>query len=74
MALDDRGKIGLGERDLPTHWYDIVPDLPNPPSPPLHPGTGQPLGPADLAPLFPTQSAASVKRSMVGHAAIPSAV
>src|SRR3954467_3082370 len=54
MALDDTpGKIVLDERDLPTHWYNIVPDLPSPPAPPLHPGTGQPLGPADLAPLFP---------------------
>ena len=54
MALDDKQlKIVLDERDLPTHWYNIVPDLKNPPAPPLHPGTGQPLGPADLAPLFP---------------------
>jgi tryptophan synthase beta chain len=54
MALDDKTvKIVLDERDLPTHWYNIVPDLPSPPPPPLHPGTGQPLGPADLAPLFP---------------------
>jgi tryptophan synthase beta chain len=53
MALDDKTvKIVLDERDLPTHWYNVVPDLPTPP-PPLHPGTGQPLGPADLAPLFP---------------------
>jgi len=41
------------ESAVPTRWYNIVADLPNPPSPPLHPGTGQPLGPADLAPLFP---------------------
>jgi tryptophan synthase beta chain len=54
MALDDKTvKIVLDERDIPTHWYNIVPDLPEPPLPPLHPGTGQPLGPADLAPLFP---------------------
>ena len=54
MALDDKTvKIVLDERDIPTHWYNVVPDLPEPPSPPLHPGTGQPLGPADLAPLFP---------------------
>ena len=54
MALDEKTtKIVLDERDLPTHWYTIVPDLPSPPAPPLHPGTGQPLGPADLAPLFP---------------------
>src|SRR5437867_298227 len=46
-------KIVLDERDLPTHWYNIVPDLPSPPPPVLHPGTGQPIGPADLAPLFP---------------------
>ena len=56
MALDDKQvKIVLDERDLPTHWYNIVPDLPSPPAPPLHPGTGQPLGPADLAPLFPME-------------------
>jgi tryptophan synthase beta chain len=54
MALDDKTvKIVLDERDIPTHWYNVVPDLPEPPSPPLHPGTGQPLGPADLTPLFP---------------------
>ena len=46
-------KILLPESDLPTHWYNIVPDLPNPPSPPLHPGTHEPVGPDDLAPLFP---------------------
>ncbi len=46
-------KYLLEESEIPTHWYNIVPDLPEPPSPPLHPGTGQPLGPADLAPLFP---------------------
>jgi tryptophan synthase beta chain len=56
MALDDKQiKIVLDERDLPTHWYNVVPDLPSPPAPPLHPGTGQPLGPADLAPLFPME-------------------
>jgi len=46
-------KYLLGENDIPTAWYNIIADLPSPPSPPLHPGTGQPLGPADLAPLFP---------------------
>ena len=46
-------KITLPESELPTHWYNIVPDLPVPPSPPLHPGTHQPAGPEDLAPLFP---------------------
>ena len=38
---------------MPTQWYNIVPDLPAPPPPPLHPGTLQPVGPEDLAPLFP---------------------
>jgi tryptophan synthase beta chain len=46
-------KIILPESELPTHWYNIVPDLPAPPPPPLHPGTLQPIGPDDLAPLFP---------------------
>ena len=46
-------KILLEESELPTHWYNLVPDLPKPPDPVLHPGTGQPIGPQDLAPLFP---------------------
>jgi tryptophan synthase beta chain len=46
-------KITLPESELPTHWYNIVPDLPAPPPPVLHPGTLQPVGPDDLAPLFP---------------------
>lgn len=46
-------KFLLSESDLPTHWYNIAADMPNVPGPPLHPGTKQPLGPADLAPLFP---------------------
>jgi tryptophan synthase beta chain len=43
----------LTESDIPTHWYNIVPDLPTAPPPPLHPGTKEPLQPADLTPLFP---------------------
>ncbi|MDX6535007.1 MAG: tryptophan synthase beta chain [Gaiellales bacterium] len=46
-------KILLSEREIPRSWYNIVADLPNPPQPVLHPGTGQPVGPDDLAPLFP---------------------
>ncbi|MGE5486000.1 MAG: TrpB-like pyridoxal phosphate-dependent enzyme [Ignavibacteriales bacterium] len=46
-------KFILSEKDLPTTWYNIVPDLPFPLMPPLHPATLQPLGPGDLAPLFP---------------------
>jgi len=52
-VVAEQYKYLLDESALPTRWYNIVADLPNPPSPPLHPGTGQPLGPADLAPLFP---------------------
>jgi len=51
--LPRRHKIVLDEDRLPTRWYNVVPDLPSPPPPPLHPGTLQPVGPDDLAPLFP---------------------
>jgi len=46
-------KVVLDESQMPTHWYNIVADLPTPPPPHLHPGTQQPLEPDDLAPLFP---------------------
>ncbi len=46
-------KILLDESEMPTRWYNIVPDLPSPPPPSLHPGTMAPIGPDDLAPLFP---------------------
>jgi tryptophan synthase beta chain len=46
-------KYLLDESEMPTSWYNIIPDLPAPPPPPLHPATGQPIGPEDLAPLFP---------------------
>ncbi len=51
--MNGRTKFILDESDMPTAWYNVVPDLPEPPPPPLHPGTGEPIGPADLAPLFP---------------------
>jgi tryptophan synthase beta chain len=50
--MDDH-KIYLSEAELPQEWYNIQPDLPRPLPPPLHPATGQPLGPDDLAPIFP---------------------
>src|ERR687886_1172490 len=53
MAPETETKILLDESEIPTHWYNVVSDLPRPPAPVLHPGTGQPVGPADLAPLFP---------------------
>jgi len=46
-------KFLLDESEMPTRWYNVIPDLPAPPPPVLHPGTLQPVGPDDLAPLFP---------------------
>jgi tryptophan synthase beta chain len=46
-------QIRLAESDQPTRWYNVLHDLPTPPPPVLHPGTGQPVGPDDLTPLFP---------------------
>jgi tryptophan synthase beta chain len=46
-------KYLLPEGEIPTHWVNLLPDLPGEPLPPLHPGTLQPAGPEDLAPLFP---------------------
>lgn len=48
-----RTKFLLDESRMPDRWYNVVPDLPAPPPPPLHPATRQPIGPDDLAPLFP---------------------
>lgn len=48
-------KIFLNESEMPTSWYNIVADMPNKPLPPLHPGTKQPVGPEDLAPIFPME-------------------
>jgi tryptophan synthase beta chain len=46
-------KITLPESEIPTHYYNIQPDLPTPLPPPLHPGTREPIGPELLAPIFP---------------------
>jgi tryptophan synthase beta chain len=71
--MDRQVKYLLPESELPTAWYNIVPDLPEPPPPPLHPGTGQPVGPDDLAPLFP---AALIGQEVTGdrHVEIPGEV
>ncbi|MBI5506626.1 MAG: TrpB-like pyridoxal phosphate-dependent enzyme [Deltaproteobacteria bacterium] len=50
---DQPTKYLLAEKDIPTTWYNIQADLPQPLPAVLHPGTQQPIGPADLAPLFP---------------------
>src|SRR3989449_8440424 len=46
-------KYLLPESEIPTHWVNLLADLGPPPNPPLHPGTKEPLGPEDLAPIFP---------------------
>lgn len=48
-------KFFLSEQELPRQWYNILADLPRPMPPVLHPGTKQPVGPQDLAPLFPME-------------------
>src|ERR1700729_1101799 len=51
-TMTDSVKYTLGEERIPKSWYNIAADPPVPP-PVLHPGTGKPVGPDDLAPLFP---------------------
>lgn len=48
-------KILLDENEIPRKWYNIQADLPTPLDPVLNPGTGEPIGPEDLAPLFPME-------------------
>ena len=51
--MSDTVKYTLPESDIPKFWYNLAADLPQALDPVIHPGTGQPIGPADLAPLFP---------------------
>lgn len=53
--MSEQVRYLLDESELPTHWYNIVADLPSSPPPPLHPATHEPVGPEDLAPLFPPE-------------------
>ncbi len=48
-------KVLLSEDEMPTHWYNILPDLPEPLPPPLHPITKEPVKPEDLKPIFPKE-------------------
>lgn len=48
-------KILLSESEIPTHWYNVMADMPNPIQPPIHPGTGRPAGPEDFAAIFPME-------------------
>jgi tryptophan synthase beta chain len=52
-VMGEPTKITLDESEIPRRWYNVTADLPSPPPPVLHPGTHQPVGPDDLAPLFP---------------------
>ncbi|MEW9530059.1 TrpB-like pyridoxal phosphate-dependent enzyme [Microbispora sp. NPDC049125] len=51
--MSERTKVLLDDSRTPRNWYNILPDLPAPPPPVLHPATLQPVAPDDLAPLFP---------------------
>jgi len=58
--VGEKGSVGkkkflLRESQLPRRWYNIRSEMPTAPQPVLHPGTGQPVGPDDLAPLFPME-------------------
>ena len=53
--MEKNYKFNLTEKEIPTKWYNIQADMPNPMLPPLHPGTKQPIGPEDLAPIFPME-------------------
>src|SRR5919197_5113610 len=46
-------KYLLSESEIPTHWVNLLPDLPGDPVPPLNPQTMEPAGPPDLTPIFP---------------------
>jgi tryptophan synthase beta chain len=50
---DEPVKFLLTEGDIPTHWINLLPDLPGEPLPPLNPATKEPAGPGDLTPIFP---------------------
>lgn len=65
--MSKRRKFVLDEDQMPSHYYNIVADMPNAPLPPLHPGTKQALNPEDLAPLFPQ---ALIKQEMSREARI----
>ena len=60
-------RFNLPSDKMPTAWYNALPKLPEPLQPPLHPGTHEPVGPDDLAPLFPM---ALIMQEMSGEAYI----
>jgi tryptophan synthase beta chain len=65
--MSNQVKYLLDESRLPETWYNLAADLPKPLPPVIHPGTGKPIGPDDLAPLFPMaliQQEVSVERDI----------
>jgi tryptophan synthase beta chain len=66
--MERQVKYLLPESEMPRQWYNVIADLPSPPPPPLHPGTGQPVGPDDLAPLFP---GALIAQEVTGERHVP---
>ena len=71
--MSETVKYVLDESRLPEAWYNLAADLPEPAPPVLHPGTGQPVGPDDLAPLFP-MAIIGQEVSTERHIAIPEEV
>src|SRR5919109_4889981 len=69
----DTTKYTLPESEIPTHWINLLPDLPGDPIPPLNPGTMQPAGPDDLTPIFP-MGVIQQEVSMEPEVEIPDAV
>ncbi len=58
----------LSEQEIPRQWFNITADMKDKPRPPLHPGTGQPVGPQDLSPIFPM---ALIEQEVSGERWIP---
>lgn len=55
VVMSQHSKFLLADHQIPTVWTNVLPSLPEPMAPPLHPGTNAPLSAADLAPLFPME-------------------
>ena len=53
--MSEASKFLLTDSQIPAVWVNVLPSLPEPLAPPLHPGTHQPLTPQDLAPIFPME-------------------
>jgi len=52
-TFEDGTKVFLNPDEMPTEWYNILPDLPRPLDPPINPQTKEPISPSDLEPIFP---------------------